>query len=131
MVAHGWQKLFDTGLAAFGRSALDPVGVPFPVAAGYRVTFTELIGGLLLMAGLLTRLAAIALTIDLVMAIVLVKAKVPLIVPPDQPGAGMELDLALIAGFVIAVFAGPGRLSLDRLIGVDARWARPFAGPTA
>ena len=31
------------------------------VAAGYLVTFTELIGGLLLMAGLLTRLAAIAL----------------------------------------------------------------------
>jgi putative oxidoreductase len=131
MVAHGWQKLFDTGPAAFGRSALDPVGVPMPVAAGYLVTFTELIGGLLLMAGLLTRLAAIALTIDLFMAIILVKAKVPLIVPQDQPGAGMELDLALIAGFVIALFAGPGRLSLDRLFGVDARWARPFAGPPA
>jgi uncharacterized membrane protein YphA (DoxX/SURF4 family) len=76
-------------------------------------------------------LAAFALVVDLAFAIVLVKSKVPLIVPPDQPGAGMELDLELIAGFVIALFAGPGRLSLDRIIGVDARWARPFAGPTA
>ena len=76
----------------------------------------------------LTRLAAIALTIDVVMAIVLVKSKVPLIVPTDKPGAGMELDLALIAGLSIAMFAGPGRFSLDRTFGVDGRWARPF-GP--
>jgi putative oxidoreductase len=93
---------------------------------GYVVTFTELIGGLLLMAGLLTRLAAIALTVDLVMAIILVKSKVPLIMPQDKPGAGMELDVALIAGFAIALFAGPGRFSLDRAFGVDGSWARPF-----
>jgi hypothetical protein len=62
------------------------------------------------------------------MAIILVKAKVPLIDLQDQPGAGMELDLALIAGVVGALFAGPGGLSLNRVSGVDARWARPFAG---
>jgi putative oxidoreductase len=128
MAAHGYQKLVDTGPATFGNSTLDPLGVPFPAAMGYVITFTELIGGLLLMAGLLTRLAALALTVDLVMAIILVKSKAPLIVPQDQPGAGMELDLALIAGFVIALFAGPGRFSLDRAFGVDGRWARPFGG---
>jgi putative oxidoreductase len=126
MAAHGWQKLTDVGPAQFGRSTLAPLDVPIPATMGYVVTFTELIGGLLLIAGLLTRLAAIALTIDLVMAIVLVKSKVPLIVAPDKPGAGMELDLALIAGFVVALFAGPGRISLDRALGVDGRWARPF-----
>jgi hypothetical protein len=31
----------------------------------------------------------------------------------------------------VALFAGPGRLSLDRLLGVDARWAPPFARPRA
>ena len=46
----------------------------------------------------------------------------------DQPGAGMELDLALIAGFLVALFCGPGRASLDRILGTDARWARPFRG---
>jgi putative oxidoreductase len=116
------------GPAAFGTSTLDPAGVPMATTMGYVVTFTELIGGLLLMAGLLTRLAAIALTIDLVMAIVLVKSKVPLIMPTNKPGAGMELDLALIGGFLVALFSGPGRFSLDRAFGVDGRWARPF-GP--
>jgi putative oxidoreductase len=126
MAYHGYQKLFDMGPATFGRTTLDPLGVPMPVAAGYLVTFTELIGGLLLMAGLLTRLAAVALTIDLVLAIVLVKSKLPFIVPPDKPGTGAELDVSLIAGFVIALFAGPGRFSLDRILGVDGRWARPL-----
>ena len=46
--------------------------------------------------------------------------------PQDKPGAGMELDLALIAGFANALFAGAGRFSLDRAFGVDGRWARPF-----
>src|SRR5215813_3870147 len=77
MLAHGWQKLTDVGPAKFGTSTLDPAGVPFPATMGYVVTFTEIVGGLLLIAGLLTRLAAIALTVDLVMAITLVKSKVP------------------------------------------------------
>ena len=34
-------------------------------------------------------------------------------------GAGAELCLAYIAGFVFILFAGPGRFSLDRLIGID------------
>src|SRR4051794_27170398 len=119
MAAHGYQKLFDIGPANFASSTLAPLGVPAPTAVGYLVTFTELIGGLLLMAGLLTRLAAFALVFDLAFAIVLVKSKVPLIVPPDQPGAGMELDLALIGGFLVALFAGPGRLSMDRMLGLE------------
>jgi uncharacterized membrane protein YphA (DoxX/SURF4 family) len=79
------------------------------------------------MLGLLTRLAALALTIDLVMAIVLVAHSSPLIAPTDKPGgAGLELNLVLIAGFLVALFCGPGRFSLDRALGVDGRWARPF-----
>jgi putative oxidoreductase len=124
MAAHGYQKVFDIGPAAFGTSTLDPLGVPMPEAMGYLVALTELVGGVLLMAGLLTRLAAFALIVDLAFAIVLVKSKAPLIVAPDQPGAGLELDLALIAGFAVALLAGPGRASLDRALGIDARWGR-------
>jgi putative oxidoreductase len=129
MAAHGYQKLFDLGPSTVGKGLLAPLGVPMPTTMGYVVTFTELLGGLLLMAGLLTRLAAIALTIDLVMAIVLVAAKLPLIVPSSKSGgAGLELNLVLIGGFLVALFAGPGRFSLDRALGIDGRWARPFAG---
>jgi len=79
------------------------------------------------MAGLLTRLAALALTIDMVLAIVLVAAELPLI-SGKTGGAGPELNLILTGGFLVALFAGPGRFSLDRALGIDGRWARPF-GP--
>lgn len=121
MAAHGWQKVFDVGPATFGTSTLEPLGVPVPTTMGYVVAFTELIGGLLLMAGLLTRLAAFALIVDLAFAVALLKPKAPLIVAPDQPGSGLELDLALIGGFAVALLAGPGRVSLDRVFGIDAR----------
>ena len=68
--------------------------------------------------GLLSRLAALALTIDLVVAIFLVKINVGLIAPQGG-GAGAELDLALIAGFLAILLAGPGRLSLDYLVGIE------------
>src|SRR5215217_3200910 len=78
-----------------------------------------LIGGILLIIGLLSRLAALLLTIDLVMAILLVKVNIGLLSPPDGSGVGAELDLALIAGFLVVLLAGPGRLSVDRALGYE------------
>jgi putative oxidoreductase len=127
IAAHGWQKLTDVGPATFGSETLAGLGVPFPTLMGYVVTFTELGGGLLLIAGLLTRFAAFALIVNLAVAIILVKSSAPLIVPPDQPGAGLELDLALIAGFAVALLAGPGRASIDRAIGLEGRRRRRTA----
>jgi putative oxidoreductase len=80
---------------------------------GYVVTFVELIGGVLLIVGLLSRLAALLLTIDLV-----VKVNVGLIAPQGG-GAGTELDLALIAGFLVVLLSGPGKPSLDYLLGLE------------
>ena len=78
IAAHGWQKLTDVGPATFGSETLAGLGVPFPTTMGYVVTFTELAGGLLLIAGLLTRFAAFALIVNLAVAIMLVKATAPL-----------------------------------------------------
>ncbi len=47
----------------------------------YVVTLVELIGGILLIIGLLSELAALLLTIDLAMAILLVKVNTGLIAP--------------------------------------------------
>ena len=119
MAAHGLQKL-QRGPAEFGRTALDSLGVPAPEFMGYVITFAELGGGILLILGLLTRLAALVLTVDLVVAIVLVKVKVGLIAE-EGAGAGAELDLALIAGFLALLLMGAGALSVDRLIGLSGR----------
>jgi putative oxidoreductase len=132
MAAHGYQKLFDLGPSKVGSGLLAPLGVPMPTTAAYVLTFTELVGGLLLMAGFLTRLAALALTIDMVLAIVLVAYKLPLIAASGQTGgAGLELNLVLMGGFLVALFAGPGRFSLDRALGIDGRWARRFGARRA
>jgi putative oxidoreductase len=117
MLAHGWQKLTIIGPANFGQG-LAQRGVPLPVFMGYVVTFTELIGAILLIGGLLSRIAALGLTIDLIVAIFLAKIDVGLIAPQGS-GAGAELDLALIAGFLAILLAGPGRLSIDYLLGIE------------
>ena len=116
MFAHGLQKL-QGGPSGFGQG-LAGMGVPAPELMAYVVTFVELVGGALLIVGLLSRLAALLLTIDLVVAILLVKLNVGLIAPQGS-GAGAELDLALIAGFLVILLAGPGRFSLDYALGLD------------
>ncbi|MGH8887271.1 MAG: DoxX family protein [Egibacteraceae bacterium] len=117
MLAHGWSKLTGPGgPAGFGTGALARLGVPAPVLFGYLVTFGEIAGGLALIVGLLTRLAAVLLTVNLVLAILLVKIHVGLIAPQ---GPGAELDLALIAGFVAVALLGPGRPSLDHALGLE------------
>jgi len=117
MLAHGWQKLTAIGPANFGQSLLAPNGVPFPIFMGYLVTFTEVIGGILLIVGLLSRLAALSLTINLLIATLMVNMHVGLL--SSTGGVGAELPLALIAGFLAILSAGPGRLSLDYLLGVE------------
>lgn len=83
MFAHGYQKVFEFGPAMFGKS-LAQLDVPAPIFMGYVVSFTELVGGALLIVGLLSRLAALALTVNLVVAILLVLLHAPLI--PAQAG---------------------------------------------
>lgn len=117
MAAHGFQKLMG-GPAAFG-GFLEQMNVPLPTLMGFVVTFVELVGGILLILGLLSRLAALLLTIDLIVAILLVKVNIGLLSPSDQPGVGAELDLALIAGFLVVLLAGPGKLAMDRALGIE------------
>jgi putative oxidoreductase len=117
MIAHGAQKL-EMGPANFGQK-LAGIGVPFPVLTGYMVTFAELIGGILLVVGLLSRLAALLLTVNLTVAILLVNVGIGFLTPPGAVSSGVELPLALIAGFLAILLAGPGKLSLDHALGIE------------
>ena len=117
MLAHGWQKLTEMGPGNFGGQMLAGLGVPLPVLMGYVVTFVEVVGGILLIVGFLSRLAALLLTINLVVAVLMVKVNVGLL--SGSSGTGAELDLALIAGFLVILFAGPGRFSVDHALGLE------------
>lgn len=115
MTAHGLSKL-GSGPEMFGET-LAMLGVPLPVLTAWLVALIELLGGIALLVGLLTRLAAALETIVLVVAMLLVKVNVGFI--SGDGGAGAELDIALIAVFVGLLLLGPGRLSIDYAVGVE------------
>jgi putative oxidoreductase len=99
------------------RAALERYGIPLADQATYFVGAVELVGGLLLLAGLLTRLAAAALAVDMAVAIS---------TAGRIEGGPVHLGLAplLLAGMLFLLWAGAGPASTDR------RLARRAAGGT-
>jgi uncharacterized membrane protein YphA (DoxX/SURF4 family) len=77
------------------------------------------VGGILLIVGLFSRLAALLLTIEFIVAILTVKIHVGLIAPPNSATPGAELDLTLIAGLLVILLTGPGRISLEHALGIE------------
>jgi len=115
MVAHAWQKV--TG----GRNLTATVSSwGWPWWLGYVSTYTELIGGALLVVGLLTRVWGLGLTINMVVAIWKVHWKNGLI------GQGsIEFPLALAAIAFALIWLGAGPLSIDYLFFGEPGGARP------
>ena len=124
MALQGEQKLFNwfgggglEGTAAFFASAGYAPAYPLAVLAG----LTELIGGLLLAAGLLTPLASAALVGVMANAVAVTLTSVGFW--SKDGGAEYPIVVALIAVCVTAI--GPGRYSLDRARPWAAGGARP------
>ena len=124
-IAHGWQKFNEWTVAGTAES-FSQMGVPLPDLAAPFSTFVELIGGALLILGALTPLVGALLAANVIGALVIVHlTPVPFV---DQ--GGWELVAALAAGALLIAAAGPGRLSIDRLLfagGKNARGKRSSA----
>ncbi len=115
--AHGYQKFFGMGISGV-TGFFSGLGVPFPHTAAIVVSSVELFGGIALILGLMTRLVAIPLAIDMFMAIILVHWKNGFFVPK-----GIEFALMLLTSSVALALAGAGAFSVDRILGrtsVDA-----------
>src|ERR687897_1127773 len=126
MFAHGVDKLSGgvAGIAGFGEF-LSSAGLPAGLLLAWFVTLLELVGGAMLILGLLSRVIAALMTAELLVAIALVTGAIGLI--SGEQGVGYERDLAYIAGFLVVLLLGPGRPSLDHLLGFEE--ARPALIP--
>ncbi|QGQ18962.1 DoxX family membrane protein [Cellulomonas sp. JZ18] len=120
LLAHGWQK-YDEYTLDGTTAAFTDMGVPAPGAAALFATVVEVVGGVLLILGLLTPVAAALNVVNLLGALVLVHAGNGVFVDDG----GYELVLALIAGLLLVLALGAGRFSIDELLARRTTAGRP------
>lgn len=118
----GWSKAQNLGAMT---ERFVGWGIPLPGLSVVLSVYTELIGGALLMLGLGTRVAAIPLLINMLVAIFTVNIKK--VTGLDE---FVELDTPLYAlSFLWLLSTGPGWVSLDHLL--CKQWRRHEHAPAA
>ncbi len=104
---HGYQKL--AGGIGGTEQFLASLGVPLALFFAYVVTLVELLGGIALIAGFLTRWASLFLTVDMIVALFLVHIGNGFYVSKG----GYEYVLILLAAVVTLFMTGAGSCALD------------------
>lgn len=103
-LAHGVGKL-QAGVPGFA-GMLGNLGFPAPLFFAWVVALTETLGGIGLILGVFSRLAALLIAIVMIVAIIKVKAAMGLV-------GGAELDLGLLVGLLAVLLQGPGAWSVE------------------
>jgi putative oxidoreductase len=118
--AHGAQKMLGWfGGAGFSRTMAGMTGfmhIPAPLAV--LPILAEFFGGLGLLLGLLTRIAAFGLLCDMVVAVFLVHLQNGFFMNwgGQQKGEGFEFHILAIAMLLVTMIRGAGAASLDRFL---------------
>ena len=113
-VSEGIQKFLFPADLGVGRCT--QIGLPSPGVLAPFVGVVEIVGGLLLLLGLLTRLAAITLIIDMLVAIV--TTKIPMLLHHGVWKMAHEArpDWSMLLGALFLLLVGAGAWSLDALL---------------
>jgi putative oxidoreductase len=122
-----WEGVLKFVYANQGVGRFTKLGFPFPQATANFAGMLEIVGGILLMTGFLTRLIAIPFIIEMLVAMLTTKIPLylgtsPLPLPPVPPQIGfwavlheIRSEYAQLMVTLFLLIAGPGRLSLDAL----------------
>ena len=110
MVAHGAQKMFSFGHAGIA-GGFAQMGMPMPQIAAALIIAVELGGGILMLAGLLTRVVGAAFAFAMLVATVQVHLPNGFFMP-----TGYEFTLTLLGIALGLALTGPGRWSADAMI---------------
>ncbi|GAA3333333.1 quinol oxidase [Curtobacterium citreum] len=122
-IAHGAQK-FAQGIPNVTQGFAG-MGVPLAEVAAPAVAGLELVGGVLLVAGVATRVVGFLLAVDMVVAGLLAHATAGFFA---QDG-GFEYVLVLAVASLAVALTGPGRFSVDALVLRSSRRKRGVAEP--
>ena len=126
--AHGAQKVLGW-FGGYGFNAslggMEHMGIPAPLA--FLAIMAEFACGLGLILGLLSRVAAFGLFVEMVVAVAKFHGANGLFMNwmGNQKGEGFEYHLLALALLAIVMLRGAGALSLDRLIATS--WGRERA----
>src|SRR6266481_537265 len=113
LIQSGWGKLHNLEKVTEFFTSLN---LPMPGTMAVLISCLEFFGGIFLAIGLLSRLTALALTVNMIMAYVIAdrEALHSIFSDPDKFYAAAPYTF-LIASLIILVF-GPGKISLDALL---------------
>lgn len=109
MIGHGYGKVFHGGL---GQHVIRVSSLGLPGWLAYPSAFTEFFGGILIIAGVLTRFVSLLVIIDMLVAIWKVHWKNGMF-----GRGGYEFPLTLATMALALIFFGAGPIALDAIRG--------------
>lgn len=109
---------------SWGVGRFTNIGIPMPGVMAPFVGTVEVIAGALIIVGLLTRLAAIPLLIDITVAIL--STKIPILLERGfwAMEADARTDYAMLTGLLFLLFAGGGSWALDAWRSAESQVSR-------
>jgi putative oxidoreductase len=115
-IMHGSQKLFTFGYQGVVGS-MGQMGIPAPEISAVLIIAAEFVGGILLLLGLFTRVAALPVAFAMLVAVLQVHLKNGFF----AGGGGYEFALTLAVAAAALVLTGSGAFALDNVLGTDRK----------